>query len=250
MLDTNNTFNIGKRNYLALRKIFWKAGVLVHHEEVGGTLPRSVRMEVGSGRIVVYHGREEREITQGRTEREPCRLMAFNVLLVDDSPSMRKVIRRVLTLSGFRCRCTCLEAGDGLEALQVLEDAWIDVVITDINMPNMNGEELVVKMSEDPMRSYIPVLVVSTDRSDERLARMMALGARGICHESHSCPRRLGQPWAKLSGSLSMPAALFESWMDHSVAEVLESMCFLSLPKRVRLRHSSPHGYLGCKPQA
>jgi chemotaxis protein CheD len=69
VLDTNNTFNIGKRNYLALRKIFWKAGVLVHHEEVGGTLPRSVRMEVGSGRIVVYHGREEREITQGRTER-------------------------------------------------------------------------------------------------------------------------------------------------------------------------------------
>jgi chemotaxis protein CheD len=69
VLNDSNTFNIGKRNHLALRKIFWKAGVLIHHEEVGGTVPRSVRMEVASGRIVVYHGREEREITQHTRER-------------------------------------------------------------------------------------------------------------------------------------------------------------------------------------
>jgi chemotaxis protein CheD len=66
VLDSDNTFNIGKRNYLALRKILWKAGVMIHQEEVGGTLPRSVRMEVGTGRIVVFHGREEREITHKR----------------------------------------------------------------------------------------------------------------------------------------------------------------------------------------
>jgi two-component system, chemotaxis family, chemotaxis protein CheY len=133
--------------------------------------------------------------------------MAFNVLLVDDSPSMRKVIRRVLTLSGFDVG-TCLEAGDGLEALQVLEDAWIDVVITDINMPNMNGEELVVKMSEDPMRSYIPVLVVSTDRSDERLARMMALGARGYVTKPF-LPETLGAAMGKIVGEPKYASSSF-----------------------------------------
>jgi chemotaxis protein CheD len=66
VLDNNNTFNIGKRNYLALRKILWKAGVMIHQEEVGGTQPRSVRMEVGSGRIFVFHGRDEREVTYKR----------------------------------------------------------------------------------------------------------------------------------------------------------------------------------------
>ncbi len=64
VLDTDNTFQIGKRNHLAVRKILWRAGVMVHHEDVGGTLPRSVRMEVASGRMLVVHGREEREITQ------------------------------------------------------------------------------------------------------------------------------------------------------------------------------------------
>jgi chemotaxis protein CheD len=69
VLDANNTFNIGKRNYLAFRKIIWKAGVMVHHEDVGGTQPRSVRMEVGSGRIVLSYGRDEREIVQKCKER-------------------------------------------------------------------------------------------------------------------------------------------------------------------------------------
>ena len=104
--------------------------------------------------------------------------MAHNVLIVDDSPGMRKVIRRVLMLSGFPV-AQCAEAGDGLEALMVLQGQAIDVVLTDINMPNMNGEELIERMSEDPLRRGIPVLVVSTDRSEERLQRMLALGARG-----------------------------------------------------------------------
>lgn len=59
VMDTGETFNIGKRNHLALRKIFWKAGVLVRHEEVGGTLSRTVRLEVASGRVVLRHGQTE-----------------------------------------------------------------------------------------------------------------------------------------------------------------------------------------------
>ena len=51
VMDSEGIFNIGKRNYLALRKVLWKAGVLVQAEDVGGNAPRTVRLEVGSGRF-------------------------------------------------------------------------------------------------------------------------------------------------------------------------------------------------------
>lgn len=63
VLSGADTFDIGKRNYLALRKILWKAGVMIHHEDIGGTRPRTVRMPVGTGRVVISHGREEWDIT-------------------------------------------------------------------------------------------------------------------------------------------------------------------------------------------
>ena len=126
--------------------------------------------------------------------------MAFNVMIVDDSPSMRKVIRRVLLLSGFDVGC-CLEAGDGVEALQLLETEWMDVVVTDINMPNMNGEELLERLAADPLRCSIPVLVVSTDRSDERLRRMLSLGARGYVTKPF-LPEVLGAAMAKAIGEV------------------------------------------------
>jgi len=51
MCDPNGTFNIGKRNHLAMRKIFWKAGVIVHREEVGGVTSRTIRIDVDTGRV-------------------------------------------------------------------------------------------------------------------------------------------------------------------------------------------------------
>lgn len=63
VMDDNGVFNIGRRNYLALRRILWKAGVLVEAEEIGGTTSRTVRLEVGTGRFLLKGGGEaEREI--------------------------------------------------------------------------------------------------------------------------------------------------------------------------------------------
>jgi chemotaxis protein CheD len=53
LLDDNGTFNIGKRNYVMLRKIFWKNGVLIESEDVGGSVSRTLRLEVGSGRVTL-----------------------------------------------------------------------------------------------------------------------------------------------------------------------------------------------------
>ncbi len=64
MLDPNGTFNIGKRNHLAMRKIFWKAGVIVHKEEIGGTSSRTVSIDVGTGRVQLRTSGEAERIMQ------------------------------------------------------------------------------------------------------------------------------------------------------------------------------------------
>ncbi len=104
--------------------------------------------------------------------------MAYRLLIVDDSPVMRSFIRRVIEISGFECD-KCFEAGNGEDALAVLEYERVDAILTDINMPQMNGEQLIRKLeSDDGMRS-IPVLVVSTDATDNRIRQMLSLGAKG-----------------------------------------------------------------------
>lgn len=123
--------------------------------------------------------------------------MVYNVLIVDDSPGMRKVIRKMLQQSGFATG-VCLEAGDGLEALRVLQKEPVDIVLTDINMPNMNGEELMEQISINPERKHLSVVVVSTDRSEERMQRMLALGAKGYVTKPF-VPRTLGYLLTKMT---------------------------------------------------
>jgi chemotaxis protein CheD len=62
LLDDNGTFNIGKRNYIMLRKIFWKNGVLIEAEDVGGSLSRTVRLDVATGRFTIKSRGEETEL--------------------------------------------------------------------------------------------------------------------------------------------------------------------------------------------
>ena len=62
MMDEQNVFEIGKRNYQATRRILWKAGILLHGEAVGGVLSRTVRLEIGTGRIWLHEGGEKREL--------------------------------------------------------------------------------------------------------------------------------------------------------------------------------------------
>ncbi len=104
--------------------------------------------------------------------------MSYRVLVVDDSPVMRRFIHRVIDMSGFDC-ADCLEAGDGQEALEVLDQEKVDVILTDINMPRMNGEEFVRQLERNHDLSSIPVLVVSTDATESRIKQMLSMGARG-----------------------------------------------------------------------
>ncbi len=104
--------------------------------------------------------------------------MAYSVLIVDDSPVMRSFIRRILSLSGFEVG-ECVEAGNGEEALAKLDAHHVDIILTDINMPGMNGEELMRRLCADGVLKNIPAMVISTDATNERIVRMMELGAQG-----------------------------------------------------------------------
>ena len=111
--------------------------------------------------------------------------MAYRVLIVDDSAAMRSFIRRVMNISGFECERQ-LEAADGREALDVLGREWVDLILTDINMPGMNGEEFVRRVEQDEGLRSIPILVVSTDSTSQRVQQMLTLGAKGYISKPFS----------------------------------------------------------------
>lgn len=115
--------------------------------------------------------------------------MAFDVMVVDDSPAMRRFIRRVIEVSGFSVG-RYLEAGDGQEALEKLEGEWVDVVLTDINMPRMDGETMVAEMRKLEHLAAVPVIVISTDATEARMERLAALGAQGYVTKPFA-PERL-----------------------------------------------------------
>jgi two-component system chemotaxis response regulator CheY len=102
--------------------------------------------------------------------------MAFNILVVDDSETMRAVIKKTVTMSGVAIG-EFHEAGNGKEALEVLERAWIDVVLSDINMPVMGGVDFLRQVKAIEVLKNIPVIFVSTESSQTRMDEVTALGA-------------------------------------------------------------------------
>jgi len=102
--------------------------------------------------------------------------MAFNVLVVDDSAVMRQMVVRTLKMSGLPLG-TVHEAANGEEGLFVLQDEWVDLLLLDINMPAMDGEEMLRRLRAQPETAELPVIVVSTEGSETRLAALHELGA-------------------------------------------------------------------------
>jgi two-component system chemotaxis response regulator CheY len=100
----------------------------------------------------------------------------YRVLLVDDSAVVRAMVRKAIGMTGLELE-RVLEAGDGVEALELIRKEPVDVVFTDLHMPRMTGLELVERLAEDPALRHVPIVMVSSDRDD---ARAEALRARGV----------------------------------------------------------------------
>ncbi len=103
--------------------------------------------------------------------------MAFNILIVDDSLTVRAVIAKALKLAGVDVG-QIYEAGNGAQALEVLDREWIDLVFADISMPVMDGEELVDRLVESGAIATLPVVIVSSAGSEPRVNRLRKKGVR------------------------------------------------------------------------
>jgi two-component system chemotaxis response regulator CheY len=104
--------------------------------------------------------------------------MEANVLVVDDSAAIRKILQRVLRQTGMAIH-TIHEAGDGQEALMLLRANPVDLVLTDINMPKMDGLQLLASLKAAPEWRSIPVVMITTEGGETKVSEAVKLGAAG-----------------------------------------------------------------------
>ena len=104
--------------------------------------------------------------------------MSKSLLIVDDSATMRKIIIRTMRMSGLEFSNT-EEAGNGIEALEKLSQNSIDIMLCDVNMPEMGGLELVKKVREKSDFDNTKIIMVSTESSDDLIDGIISDGANG-----------------------------------------------------------------------
>jgi two-component system, chemotaxis family, chemotaxis protein CheY len=102
----------------------------------------------------------------------------LNVLVVDDSAAIRKILLRVLSQSDLPIDAV-FEANDGLEALKVLETTPVNLVLSDINMPNMDGLDFLTKVRANARWKDLIILMVTTEGSQAKVLEAVRLGANG-----------------------------------------------------------------------
>ncbi|MBW8076080.1 response regulator [Metallibacterium scheffleri] len=100
--------------------------------------------------------------------------MAKTILIVDDSASLRQVVNIALSSAGYEV----LEACDGVDALSKLDGRTVHLIISDVNLPNMNGIELVRQVKAKPEYKFTPIIMLTTESQADMKAQGQAAGAR------------------------------------------------------------------------
>jgi two-component system chemotaxis response regulator CheY len=129
--------------------------------------------------------------------------MESDVLVVDDSAAIRKILQRVLRQTGMSIRAI-YEAGDGQQALEVLKTQNIALVLSDINMPKMDGLQLLASVRTSVQWRHIPVVMITTEGGEAKVGEAVRLGAAGYVRK----PFTADQIKEKLAGILESPAPL------------------------------------------
>jgi len=101
--------------------------------------------------------------------------MAKKILSVDDSASVRQMVTFALETAGYQTA----QAGDGKEALAFLKTSPVDMIVTDLNMPNLNGIELIKQVRALPGFKFVPIVLLTTESEDAKKAEGKAAGATG-----------------------------------------------------------------------
>jgi two-component system chemotaxis response regulator CheY len=105
--------------------------------------------------------------------------MSYDVLIVDDSAVIRSALHKMLTMSGLDLGAVH-EAANGREALEVLDQSWVDIMLVDLNMPDMNGVELIECLARDSLLVSIPVVVISSERRQTQIDELKERGIRAF----------------------------------------------------------------------
>lgn len=117
-------------------------------------------------------------IEEDELELDSFDIEAVRVLLVDDSAMARKHISKILSNLGAR---NITEAHDGQEAIELLKEMEFDLVVTDYNMPHVDGEELLRYIRNESEQSYVPVLMVTSEQNEATLNNIQQSGVSGLC---------------------------------------------------------------------
>jgi two-component system chemotaxis response regulator CheY len=104
--------------------------------------------------------------------------MALDILIVDDSAAIRKILQRVLRQADLPLG-NLYEAGDGAEALEALKTKPVGLILSDINMPNMDGLQLLGNLKAAAEWRNVPVVMITTEGSQARVMEAVQLGAAG-----------------------------------------------------------------------
>ena len=104
------------------------------------------------------------------------------ILIVDDSALTRKAISRIIEMIDLEFD-EVVEACNGHEALEMLQEGSIDLVLADLNMPEMGGIEMIYHMASHEVTKHIPVIVISTESSTTRIEGLLANGAKNYLHK-------------------------------------------------------------------
>lgn len=125
--------------------------------------------------------------------------MPYNVLIVDDSQTTRGIVKRVLGLTGLPLG-EIWEADNGRAGLESMRANWVDIVLADLNMPDMTGQEMIELMSKDPLLCKLPVVVVSSEGNQSILDSLTSLGVKEIVRKPFS-PAFLRDTMVRVLGS-------------------------------------------------
>jgi two-component system, chemotaxis family, chemotaxis protein CheY len=104
--------------------------------------------------------------------------MSIRALIIDDSSVMRKIVERSLRQAGIDL-APVLEAGNGAEALVVLQEKQVDLILCDVNMPVMDGLEFIKQLHGVPNAKDVPVVMITTEGSESHVVQALSSGARG-----------------------------------------------------------------------
>ncbi|MGO4880416.1 MAG: response regulator [Bryobacteraceae bacterium] len=102
--------------------------------------------------------------------------MALNILVVDDSTAIRKILIRVLRQTALAID-EIFEARDGVEALDIVRNQSLNLVLSDINMPNLDGLGLLAELKNAEQWRHLPVVMITTEGSEEKVSQAIRLGS-------------------------------------------------------------------------